>query len=208
MSLSSTSLPKPKNWQDFENKVCELFECVLDDPNTQQNGRSGQKQNGVDVYGYRNRSEYCLVGVQCKKKYNTNVTDKELLAEVKKAKNFKPQIAEFILVTTAPRNQKIQETARQITRDLAQTNHSFRVSVWGWDDVEEHAAKYEQACKAFDPTWNSFVEAGFERITLELEELKLSFKLSVGRSYHSITLIDFWNDWTKSTKPNLSESFF
>lgn len=179
MSLSSTSLPKPKNWQDFEYKIRELFECILNDPNTQQNGRSGQKQNGVDVYGYRRAD--CLVGVQCKKKFEKEVTNEELLSEVEKAKMFEPKIAEFILVTTAPRDQKIQKTARIITEELAQTAHPIRVSVWGWEDIEEHAAKYEKAWKAFDPTWNPFVEAGYEKIIIEMQELKQSFnKLKQG----------------------------
>lgn len=179
MSLSSISLPKPKNWQDFENKTRELFACVLDDPNTQQNGRSGQQQNGVDVYGYRRNG--CLVGVQCKKKFEKQVTDEELRSEVEKAKNFKPKIDEFILITTAPRDQKIQETARIITEELAHTDHPIRVSVWGWDDVEEHAAMHEKAWKAFDPTWNPFVEAGYEKIIIEMQELKQSMnKLTQG----------------------------
>ena len=109
-----------------------LFECVLNDPNTQQNGRSGQPQAGVDVYGYRNRDIKQLVGVQCKQKVEGNVSEKELREEVKKAKTFEPKLSEFILITTAPRDQKIQETARILTNELAGTDHPFSVSVWGW----------------------------------------------------------------------------
>ena len=65
MSLSSTSLPKPKNWQDFENKIRDLYASVLNDPNTQQNGRSGQEQHGVDVYGYRDKNKTQLVVLWC-----------------------------------------------------------------------------------------------------------------------------------------------
>src|SRR5262245_31439776 len=122
MSLSSISLPKPKNWQDFESHTRVLFSCVLNDPHTQQNGRSGQKQNGVDIFGYRDRRPDCIVGVQCKRKFETAVTEKELRTEVGKAKNFKPAISEFILITTAPRDQKIQEAARVITAKLATTD--------------------------------------------------------------------------------------
>ena len=109
MSLASTELQKPKNWQDFERQTRVLFACVLNDPNTQVNGRSGQEQNGVDVYGYRNEDRDRLVGVQCKKKYENKVTEKELRAEVDKAKNFKPKISEFFLITTAPRDQKFSK---------------------------------------------------------------------------------------------------
>lgn len=172
MSLSSTSLPKPKNWQDFENKTRELFACVLGDPKTQQNGRSGQKQSGVDVYGYR--SDNYLVGIQCKKKFDNNVNEKELRSEVNKAKLFRPKISEFILITTAPRDQKIQECARLITEELSKTDHPFYVSVWGWDDIEEQASKHDKAWKAFDPTWNPFIERGFEKIAVELDGVKRS----------------------------------
>ena len=162
MSLSNTSLPKPKNWQDFENNTRVLFACVLSYPNTQQNGRSGQNQSGVDVYGYRDTDR--LVGVQCKKKYEKEVTSKELHAEVNKAKTFKPKLSEFILITTAARDQKIQESARLITAELARTDHQMHVSVWGWEDVEEHASKYDKAWKAFDPTWNPFAEQVLEKV--------------------------------------------
>ena len=51
----------------------------------------GQEQHGVDVYGYR-RPDW-LVGVQCKKKFDVEVTDKELRTEVEKAKQFEPKIS-------------------------------------------------------------------------------------------------------------------
>jgi hypothetical protein len=151
MSLSSISLPKPKNWQDFESHARVLFACVLNDPNTQQNGRSGQRQQGVDLYGYRDNRVDCLVGVQCKKKFDAQVTEEELRAEVENAKTFKPPLSEFILITTAPRDQKMQEVARIITAELAKTDHPIHVSVWGWEDVQEHASHHETAWNAFDP---------------------------------------------------------
>jgi Restriction endonuclease len=129
MSLSNTSLPKPKNWQDFESHTRVLFACILNDPDTQKNGRSGQKQNGVDVYGYRDKRVDCLIGVQCKKKFETQVTEEELRAEVDNAKKFTPPLSEFILITTAPRDQKIQQVARSITAELAKTDHPIYVCV-------------------------------------------------------------------------------
>ncbi len=174
MSLSSTSLPKPKNWQDFETKTRVLFSCILGDPNAQQNGRTGQPQHGVDVYGYRYRDTSQLVGIQCKKKYEAAVSEAELRKEVNKAKKFKPAISEFVLVTTAPRDQKIQEVARTITAELKGTNTPFSVFVWGWEDIEENAAQHTDAWKAFDPTWTPFVEQGFERISVEMEALQKS----------------------------------
>jgi len=172
MTLASIELPKPKNWQDFESHIRVLFECILGDASTQLNGRSGQSQNGVDVFGYRNEKTDYIVGVQCKKKLDGKVTEKELRNEVNKAKNFKPKISEFILVTTAPRDQKIQRVVREITEELVETKHPIKVCVWGWEDIEEQASRYKKAWKAFDPTFNPFVEEGLNETKQSIEEVK------------------------------------
>jgi tetratricopeptide (TPR) repeat protein len=129
------------------------------------NGRSGQSQNGVDIFGQRDNMNW--VGIQCKKKYEEKVTDSELRSEIEKSKNFKPTITEFFMVTTAPRDQSIQESARLITEELTNTDYPIKVFVWGWDDIEENASKYEKAWKAFDRTWTPFVEEGFKRSSNE-----------------------------------------
>jgi len=116
--------------------------------------------------------------VQCKEKYKDDVTEEELRGEVNKAKSFTPKISEFILVTTAPRDQKIQKSARLLTEELAQTSHPILVYVWGWEDIEEHASKYDQAWKAFDQTWNPFTQRGFEELNLKIDKLTESLNKS------------------------------
>ena len=170
MGLTSRSLLKPNNWQDFESEMRELFACILNDPNTQKNGRSGQSQNGVDIYGYRNQETSKLIGVQCKKKFETNVNENELRSEVEKTKKFNPCLTEFFLVTTAPRDQKIQEVVRVLTKELSQTDYPILVYVWGWDDIEEQAIKYPDAIKVIDPTWSPYVEKGIEEIKMQVQK--------------------------------------
>ncbi len=50
-TFSNLQIPPPSNWQDFENLCCDLWRAIWKDPNTQKNGRQGQSQNGVDIYG-------------------------------------------------------------------------------------------------------------------------------------------------------------
>ena len=185
MSVTNVSIPKPKNWQDFETRTRMLFAYVLNDPNTQQNGRSGQKQHGVDIYGNRDKRSECLVGIQCKKKFDRSVTEKELRAELEKAKSFKPPISEFILVTTAPRDAKIQEVARLITAELAGTDRPIGVFVWGWDDIEEQAVQHPEVWKAFDPTYNQYVERSYEDLKLTILSLKQSLDEQLGTETRS-----------------------
>ena len=82
---SSVSIPPPKNWQDFERHCRVLFERILNDPSTCLNGRHGQQQNGVDIWGRRGGSGGHYVGVQCKGKdsnFGKKVTESELRREV------------------------------------------------------------------------------------------------------------------------------
>lgn len=177
-SLSAIHLPRPKDWQDLERATRELFACVLGDPLTQLHGRLGQPQCGVDVYGRRGGQGGDWVGVQCKLSVDP-ITEAELKNELGKAERFVPVISEFHLVTTSPRDVRIQEIARQITSLSEGTSRPVAVRVWGWEDIEEEAAKHAAAHKAFDPTWNPYAEAaraeakaGFGGLKEQLDALR------------------------------------
>ena len=171
MSLSGTALPKPKDWQSFERSCRELFACVLADPHTQLHGRTGQPQHGVDVWGKRNQNSNRYVGVQCKLSAD-EIADAELRAELEKAQKFDPQVSEFILATTAPRDAKIQKTARELTQELSGTDRPIDVAVWGWEDIEEAAAKYAPAWQAFAPDFSPFIEDHTRTIMAEISVLR------------------------------------
>lgn len=170
MSLSNRSLPKPENWQDFEHHAWLLFRSELNDPATEKNGRQGQAQHGVDVYGRRNCKHW--VGVQCKQKMDEAVSEAELREEVEKAKSFSPKIKEYILVTTARRDAGIQKAAREITDELTGTEHEFSVSVWGWDQFQEHASMHSDVWEKIDPTWDPYSKRGLDQIRVSIGELK------------------------------------
>ncbi|MFT4894644.1 MAG: Flp pilus assembly protein TadD [Devosia litorisediminis] len=164
MSTASTSTPKPKNWQDFERQIETLAQCWLRDPNAQGNARQGQPQNGVDVYGRREKAGW--VGLQCKQKMEKAVTATELRDEVNKAAGFEPKLSEFILVTTAPRDGKIQEVARQITDD----RDDFSVHVWGWEDVEGLVARFPEARRIFDPDYSPIISEEIDDFRIETND--------------------------------------
>src|SRR5438105_893881 len=115
---ANLTLPPPPYWQEFEDMLLDLFKAVWKDPHAQKNGRPGQSQDGVDIYG-RPEQKDTWAGVQAKKKDQlaaSIVTEKELEAEVNKAKQFRPELSEFILATTGQRDQRIQEKARLLTQ--------------------------------------------------------------------------------------------
>ncbi|GAB4312689.1 MAG: tetratricopeptide repeat protein [Methanobacteriaceae archaeon] len=144
-TYSISQLPPPATWQEFEIICRDLWEKIWNDSNTKRNGRQGQSQNGVDIYGRPNKGNK-WAGVQCKGKdnYSKNIlTEEELENEVKKAKSFEPAISEFIVTTTGPKDQKIEKLARKIT-NAHLTNNLFSVDVWGWEDIVNKLAEYSE----------------------------------------------------------------
>jgi hypothetical protein len=151
-SYTPTHIGIPKNHADFESMSVVLFQQVLDDPGVKRLGRSGQKQFGIDLIGYRKQNLKTLVGIQCKKKKpNQVLTATEVRAEVRKALKYKPAISEYIIVTTAENDRKLDQLAQQLTKAQLQRGRKIRIQVWGWDTLEELIDRYPEAKDAFDP---------------------------------------------------------
>src|SRR3954468_3277723 len=141
--FTSVSIPAPKDWQAFERHARLFFEHSLADPATQNNGRAGQPQHGVDIFGRRGGGNGRYVGVQCKGKdtdFGGAVTEVELKREVEKSKRFKPEIHEFILITTAPDDAAIKEGARLLQQKVRAEGRDLSISVWGWGRVQQEIA--------------------------------------------------------------------
>ncbi len=149
---ANRTLPPPPYWQEFEDMLHDLFKAVWKDPHAQKNGRSGQSQDGVDIYGQPEQRDK-WAGVQAKKKDQlaaSTVTEKELEAEVNKAKQFTPELSEFILATTGQRDQRIQEKTRLLTQ-AHQREGLFRVYVYSWEDIQQLLNTHLDVCKRWYP---------------------------------------------------------
>ncbi len=129
-------LRKPSNWQDFETLCkklwCEIWEC----PEIKKNGRQGQTQHGVDVYGIPKGEEH-YYGIQCKGKsdyVNSNLTDKEIIEEIAKAVNFKPPLKKFYFATTASKDASIEQQVRLLNMNQIKKG-KFEVHLYSWEDI-------------------------------------------------------------------------
>lgn len=142
-------LPPPANWQDFEDLCHRLWSSIWG-TNPQKNGRQGQPQCGVDIYGMPPyKSQY--TGIQCKGKnnnYGTKLTINEIDAECQNAIRFSPKIENFIIATTSPRDAEIQEHCRLLTSDK---KFPFNVESWSWDDISEEIQYREDIMKSAYP---------------------------------------------------------
>lgn len=156
VDFQNAQIPPPKNWQDFERLCCDLWKAIWGDPTTQLNGRQGQPQHGVDVFGQPDQG-LLWSGIQCKGRenyLNSKLSSKELLREVEKAKKFQPRLYAFTIATSGPKDAAIEKQARDITCDHERQG-LFSVHVWGWDDIQSELASYPNLVSKYYPNWHS-----------------------------------------------------
>lgn len=144
------NLKYPANWEDFENLCFHLWKSIWGDYASHPNGRKGQRQNGVDIYGRPPFNEH-YTGIQCKGKngnYGKELTINEIDNECKNANNFIPSLDTFIMATTSPRNATIQEHCRELN---SQKIYTYEVDTWSWDDIEEEVQCRPDVMEKFYP---------------------------------------------------------
>lgn len=143
----------PTQWQDFETLCKNLWGEIWQCPDIKKNGRIGQIQNGVDIYGIPNGEKH-YYGIQCKGKdayQNKQVTTKEIDNEIKKALEFKPPLKKLIFATTALKDSKIEEYIRELNLKHISSD-LFQINIYSWEDIVDllYANKY---------TYNSYVNS-------------------------------------------------
>lgn len=135
--IAKQQIRKPENWQDFE-LLCkklwgEIWECS---DTIQRNGRAGQTQQGVDIYGYI-KSQNAYYGIQCKGKdeyTNSQLTEEEIDNEIAKAKTFEPKLKRLIFATTANKDAKIEAYIRSKNVEHI-AKGEFEVYLSSWEDI-------------------------------------------------------------------------
>jgi Restriction endonuclease len=130
-TVQGLDLPKPKNWQDFEIIVCDAMSQRWKSPNLQKNGRSGQKQKGIDIYGPGDIGR--RVGIQCKR-YKGPLKLETVAKEISAAETFKGVLSTLFIATTADHDAKLQQEVRLLS-DKRVASGKFAVALLFWDDI-------------------------------------------------------------------------
>jgi tetratricopeptide (TPR) repeat protein len=186
-------IPPPKGDDDFEDLVLTLYSEVWRDPSAKLHGRSGQRQDGVDVYGEDRFGGSGLNGVQCKQHGSaTPVTHKALVAElrneVEKAKGFLPPLKRFIFATTARRSAALQQEARDLT-ELHKKDWLFAVEVLGWEDIEDLLRRHSGVL-----TWYLDERAKVPGLQLDIGRLPIPGPHFLGRDAELARLDAAWEN--------------
>lgn len=155
MPAMQIQIRKPRNEEDFELAIKTLFQCIYKDRKVKRHGRRGQEQYGVDIFELRGGNANEILGVQCKLKGDgKNLTEAEVREEVEKAFQFRPPLSEYIIVTTAPTDGRLDRLALELSAPES-TDHplGMGVSVWGWETLQEEIQQHPEAIRAFDPSY-------------------------------------------------------
>ena len=149
-SPTTTDLPIPKSWDEFEDICADLLKCMWSDPYVVRNGRSGQRQHGVDIYGkpvhfhLKGRGNE-TAGAQCKRV--EALTEEDIKNEIEQATEFKPSLEEYLLLTTLKRDAGLQEYVR--TQDW----EINRVEILFWEDLSLQFSESDELLKKHFPLW-------------------------------------------------------
>jgi hypothetical protein len=153
MQFRAKQIAPPKEWGTFEDLCHALFKRVWQDPLAQKNGRRGQAQHGVDVFGSPNGDRRTFRGVQCKGKdsnFGSKAEWSEVLAEIAKAEKFSPKLEEWAFVTTAPADAVLQKAARELSV-MRRAEGQFSVDVLGWEEIQALMASAPDVIAEFYP---------------------------------------------------------
>lgn len=139
-TISASKVPAPKSWDEFEDISLSAAKLRWNSTDFFRNGRQGQKQDGVDVWGHDDDGRH--LGLQCK---NTTggISLEVVEAEIKSAEKFTPKLDRLYIVTTAPRDTEIQKLVREVSQNRSKAG-DFKVDVLFWDDVCNDLAKDEK----------------------------------------------------------------
>jgi hypothetical protein len=140
-NIHQVNVLPPSDWQELQRLTCDLYKKRWNNEYIQEFGTIGQRQHGVDIFGYPDGKKK-IEGIQCKcvKKLNA----KDIEQEYDKSIAFRPQLTRFILVTTTKRNKKVQQKAAEITGAK-----SYPCEVVFWEDICQLFSFFPQVLKKY-----------------------------------------------------------
>ena len=138
--LRTVEIPRITDSVKFEYLCRDLWKNEDVNEPVSFNGRLGQAQDGVDVFG-RNTSSGEWFGIQCKVREEGHaLSKKEIDAEINQAKKFNPSLKQYYLCTTLKRDAAIQKIEREIIEGLKKSE-GFSFQILFWNDIEEMLKK-------------------------------------------------------------------
>ncbi|MDC9594693.1 hypothetical protein [Xenorhabdus sp. IM139775] len=144
---NTVNYPPPADWQHFERLSVAIMSAIFQ-KRFRQYGRSGQRQDGVDLYCKHNGT---FIAVQCKgrnQRYGSLLSPEDITNAVKSTEKFPHKIDEFYILTTGPDDKNLEQRAFELSCSHSETD-SFTVHVLGWQTLENIIREHDSIQHAF-----------------------------------------------------------
>jgi hypothetical protein len=112
-TLQGLRIDPPKDGREFEDIVLAAVRHLWRSPSFVRHGRSGQSQQGIDLYGPDDLGR--LTGVQCKATATLTIAD--VKAEAEQADSFVPSLSGLYVASILPSNSDLQRRVRILSDD-------------------------------------------------------------------------------------------
>lgn len=130
-------LPPPNGWEEFEEITKSAVELKFQNNSFTMHGRQGQKQNGVDIYGFDELGRQ--IGIQCK--LTTKTLNQQLITtEIHNAEEFSPPLSALFIATTSLPDVNLQRYARDISQERL-SNGKFPICLLFWRDIVQDLSR-------------------------------------------------------------------
>jgi len=208
MSTFTTSrFPLPKSWDEFEDISADIIKKIWKCDYITRNGRSGQQQDGVDIFGKPSKFNGGYCGVQCK---NKKMTIAEIKEEIIKAENFKPPLKEFIFTIGSERDVKLQEGMRILDSERI-NEEKFSIQALFWEDIclilseypelmEKHFPQFIERQASLKSVIQKIMDSNINDWLFDDEEGNYTFKKDTGliiKRDESENRREFNEEWVK-----------
>lgn len=175
LQLNKDVIDPPENDDKFDEFCLAAVKRFAEDPGAQRNGVRGQAQQGVDIYArYQQGPHYW--GFQSKKtdRDRGSLKKSDIQAEVAKAKNFKPGLKRYFILTTFGKDARLQEEVRLVSSQSLEEDN-FSVDIWFWEDIKEFLHRNKDILYDFypflRPPSNTFKEGKIDEIKKNTERI-------------------------------------
>lgn len=178
---TTTELPIPKSWDEFEDISADVLKRMWRDPYVIRNGRSGQKQFGVDIYGrpvHLHGQGTQIAAAQCKRV--DALTEQQIADEITAAYSFSPLPEEYLILSTLKRDSNLQTYVRTNSWNIN------RVEILFWDDISLYLSEFDELLKKHFPRWFRSSASKTDIVQFLVESIPDDFEYddSIGQHLH------------------------
>ncbi|MBD5534581.1 MAG: hypothetical protein HDQ99_02755 [Lachnospiraceae bacterium] len=134
-------LPRTKDANEFEDMVCDVCRKKYK-KEFQRYGRTGQKQDGIDIISVGVKKIIC---VQCK---NYKISKKDIKDIIREVKGCKLPISKFIIATSTSRDTELQNFITEINNSCT-GDLNFKIYIMFWEEIANNIILHKKMMKKY-----------------------------------------------------------